>query len=403
MKFFPNDPPREFKVGRDGHITLRDCGRIELSPDEQITLVTQAGGQFDVARKEFGFYATPSLNGRLVRFGLRPALVKSPGDLFFILLVEKGSEKLFKEYMADEKQVLICWLDTVASLGAVEKALTGRADEFDSTAVRCICGGRRFQTTFKYSTPPAGEVRFKFSDTKDYRRSIFTCTTCGHMLSVHEMDMSSLYSGQYVDSTYGDAAGLKQNFERIMSLPEGKSDNLGRVDAVCDFAERNFGRWPAGLTLLDIGSGLCVFAAAMKARGFDCTALDPDARAVEHAQKTAGVRAVCKDFLTASDMGQYDIVTFNKVIEHVRDPVTMLARSRRHLKTGGFVYVELPDGEAAAAGGPGREEFFIDHWHAFSTASTAILAAKAGLRIVSLTRLREPSTKYTIRAFLVPA
>jgi hypothetical protein len=83
--------------------------------------------------------------------------------------------------------------------------------------------------------------------------------------------------------------------------------------------------------------------------------------------------------------------------------VSMLARSLQHLRQGGFVYIELPDGEAALVEGPERQEFFIDHWHVFSATSLAILATRAGFRLQALERLHEPSGKYTLRAFLVPA
>ena len=54
-----------------------DCGRIALAPDEQVTFTTEAGGEYDVTRKSWGFYATPSINGRLKTFGLRAALVRN--------------------------------------------------------------------------------------------------------------------------------------------------------------------------------------------------------------------------------------------------------------------------------------------------------------------------------------
>ena len=50
--------------------------------------------------------------------------------------------------------------------------------------------------------------------------------------------------------------------------------------------------------------------------------------------------------------------------------------------------------------GAGREEFFIDHHHMFSSDSLRIAAAKAGFDVLTLERLREPSTKFTVRAFL---
>jgi hypothetical protein len=78
----------------------------------------------------------------------------------------------------------------------------------------------------------------------------------------------------------------------------------------------------------------------------------------------------------------------------------MLAAAHRWLAAGGFVYLEVPDGEAAAGAGPDREEFFIDHRHVFSPASLALLAARASFAVCAIERLREPSGKYTLRAFV---
>jgi hypothetical protein len=64
------------------------------------------------------------------------------------------------------------------------------------------------------------------------------------------------------------------------------------------------------------------------------------------------------------------------------------------------VYVELPDGEGAATDGPGREEFFIEHLHVFSMASMCLLAARAGFSVQLAERLREPSGKFTLYAFM---
>src|SRR5881628_2648488 len=77
MKVSERNPPREFQTGRGEPIVIRDCARIRLEPDEQVTFVTPAGAEYDVARKAWGFYATPSLNGRLLNFGLRAALIRS--------------------------------------------------------------------------------------------------------------------------------------------------------------------------------------------------------------------------------------------------------------------------------------------------------------------------------------
>jgi len=122
LKFLPQQPPRAFQVGLQGQITIFDHGKIELLPNEQVTFTLPAGGEYDVTRKEWGFYATPSLNGRLEQFGLRGVLIKNRGTgRFFVLLVEKGKEAGFEDYCREENLVAVAWLDSTASLESLEK------------------------------------------------------------------------------------------------------------------------------------------------------------------------------------------------------------------------------------------------------------------------------------------
>jgi SAM-dependent methyltransferase len=265
-----------------------------------------------------------------------------------------------------------------------------------------ICCGNAWSLVFEYTAPPAGEPRYDFTSRGEYRRTIYGCECCGHMISVHRMDDESLYTGEYNTSTYGADDGLLRGFERIINLDPSNSDNVGRARRIDEFAAKH--GLPGGhRTVLDVGTGLCVFLHQMKKGGWDGTALDPDPRAVAHARDRVGVSAVCGDFRTAEGLGTYSLVTFNKVLEHVPNPIEMLAHSRQFVAPGGYVYVELPDGEVAAVHGSHREEFFVDHHHAFSFASLAMLAARAGFTVVEMERLQEPSTKFTLRAFVTPA
>lgn len=268
---------------------------------------------------------------------------------------------------------------------------------------RCIiCGDPEFIGVFHYSAPPKLEIRFEFAQGEEYRRTIYTCATCGHFMSVHKMDDSALYSEDYVSANYGDR--LRATFERIINLDPAKSDNEGRVQRIVEYASSYLPVEDRKPTALDVGSGLCVFLHRLKREGWEGTALDPDARAAQHAREVVGVDALCGDFMNVTPPDGFDLVTFNKVLEHVPNPVHMLARARAFLRDTGFVYVEVPDAECAAldADGPDREEFCIDHPHVFSAASLAITAARAGFHVRRLERLQEPSTKYTLFAFLTP-
>jgi hypothetical protein len=120
MKFEPKQPPREFEVGFDKKGLIRDCGTMRLAPDEQITFKTDDGKEYDVTRKEWGFYATPSLNGRLASFELRAVLVKNRVERFFVLLVERGKEEAFNLYVSGEPLKIVAWLDTTEKLQRLE-------------------------------------------------------------------------------------------------------------------------------------------------------------------------------------------------------------------------------------------------------------------------------------------
>ena len=105
------NPPREFKVGLKKNIKIFDCGSISLDPDEQVTFLTEKKAEYDIVRKKWGFYATPSINGRLKDFGLRTALVRNKFNRYYIMLVEEGFEDDFKSYIKDESNEIVTWLD----------------------------------------------------------------------------------------------------------------------------------------------------------------------------------------------------------------------------------------------------------------------------------------------------
>jgi SAM-dependent methyltransferase len=398
MRIDSLDPPREFTVGQNGSIRLRHVANIELSPDEQVTFVTESRTEYDVVRKDWGYYATPSLNGRLRDHGLRGALVKGEvSGRLHLLLVEIGHEGAFLEYLLNDQLKVVAWLDTddgVARLLALN-SMPGLVSESGSPRTCEFCGSSQYLRVKSYDAPPVGETRFA-AFSKGYSRTLWQCGGCIHVLNQTPVDPDTLYSTDYVDATYGNE--LAAAYKRIMALAPERSDNYHRVERVVDFFVQHQGR--SSGTLLDIGSGLCVFGAAMRARGWGVTALDPDERAVRHARDVVGVKGIHGDFMATRPSDRFDLVTMNKVLEHVRDPIAFLARARDWLAPDGLVYLEVPDGEAALRESPEREEFFVEHRCAFSAASTAQLVRRSGYLLLRLDRLREPSTKYTLAAFI---
>jgi hypothetical protein len=112
MKIIPTIPIREFEVGFPGHrLLIKDCAHIDLEDDEQVTFTTSSGSEYDVVRKSWGYFATPSINQRLKKFGLRAVLIQDSMRKRFICLVEDDKEEKFQSFLDSDGAGILCWLD----------------------------------------------------------------------------------------------------------------------------------------------------------------------------------------------------------------------------------------------------------------------------------------------------
>ena len=112
---------RKFLVGKKKNIMLKDVGSIFLNSNENVTFKTLKKKEYDICKKNWGFYVTPSLNKRLIKFGYRAALVKSKDfNTYAILIVEKEKKNLFFKYLKGQNMFLICWLNN-RNLSKIER------------------------------------------------------------------------------------------------------------------------------------------------------------------------------------------------------------------------------------------------------------------------------------------
>jgi hypothetical protein len=113
MKIIKKTKSRKFKVGWDKKTILKDVGSLYLNNDENITFKNLNNKkEYDICKKEWGFYGTPTLNKRLKKFGYTAALVKnSVFKTFGILIVEDEKKKEFIKYLKIQKMTLVCWLN----------------------------------------------------------------------------------------------------------------------------------------------------------------------------------------------------------------------------------------------------------------------------------------------------
>ena len=113
---------REFPTGLKKLEIIKDCGSVYLDKNEMITFKSKNKNlEYDVVKKQWGYYATPSLNVRLKNNGYKSILVKNKiTQRYFVFLQEIGMEKELKKYMKQESLEVICRLDEINDLKKIE-------------------------------------------------------------------------------------------------------------------------------------------------------------------------------------------------------------------------------------------------------------------------------------------
>ena len=258
-----------------------------------------------------------------------------------------------------------------------------------------FCQKSRFKKKFEYNNPPEGETNYQI-DHKKYHRYYVECRNCKHYFSILKINLKNFYSAEYNRATYSN--NLKKTFNKIKNLPKNKSDNYFRVKRIETFLKKNVGDIK-NKSLLDVGSGLGIFPYMISKIGLKCTALDPSKVSCNHLKKNLKLKTLYGDFFKTKIKKKFDFITLNKVIEHVKRPEKMLLKAKSILKLNGVIYIEIPDIKAAKEG-KNREEFYLDHLHVFSKTSVKYLAKKINMKLLLMKSIREPSSKYTIYAFL---
>ncbi|MBU90308.1 hypothetical protein CMO94_02100 [Candidatus Woesearchaeota archaeon] len=261
-----------------------------------------------------------------------------------------------------------------------------------------LCNSDSISLIATFKKKPKAEIELNIP-AGNYYREVYHCKGCDVYFNSFKYDLDKIYEESYNKSTYNHR--LLENYQKIRKLPFEKSDNKHRVKRVAAFASQqgfNFSK----SKVLDIGSGLGVFIAEMQELGFNGYCIDPDPLAIRHAvdnvKVAGGHSGTIYDFNTNI---KFEIISFNKVLEHVLNPIALLKKASSFLSENGFIYIELPDGRNAIKNGSieEREEFFIEHHFIFTPDSVSYLIDKAGLSGVKIEEAHDPSGKYTLYAF----
>ena len=394
MKTKINKKPRVFNAGFANKDQVKDFGKIFLNSNEQITFINN-NKEYDFGTKNWGYYATPSINGRLKNSGYKTFLVKNTLNKIYLMVVDKLKIDYFINYCDNENQKILLRLDNFTD----EKNLIKYLKEINTKnksceILRCRKIRKNISKIFYYKKPPIKEPNYKI---KNYKRAVVKCKLCGHFYAEHKIDTKKFYKESYSTISHGE--NISKKFHLIKKLGKN-SDNFNRVSRFMDFFKKYKN---TKISLLDVGSGISIFLSTLRAKvNWKLNGIEPDINFVNFGRKQLGLKIYHSNFNKKIFKNmKFDIISLNKVAEHVKDPILFFKNCKHLLNKNGYVYVEVPDGTTASKQKKAKqqEEFAVDHLHVFSLDSLYNSLNFVGFEVLKIDKIKEKSGKYTLYAF----
>lgn len=273
---------------------------------------------------------------------------------------------------------------------------------------RCaLCAGEDAREILRIDQPDRFEQSIGVGP-HGYTRCWVECQQCGGATNVlpeeSALRLSALRAAYYEVDFMGSDIGEK--YRRVMSMPAGQSDNAGRVARVTDFVRRWSGA-PARPRVMDIGAGTGVFLSRLvdqTAGAWQYLGVEPDPRAAAHLRQLEKFAVVEAMYLGQPELRGFNLVTLNKVLEHIEQPLPFLLQVVQSLvPDDGLLYVEVPDKLTTRLRSPQDNILGALHCHLYDPSSLGYLLRRAGLELLCVNRVAEPSGKLSVYAFAAPA
>lgn len=162
---------------------------------------------------------------------------------------------------------------------------------------------------------------------------IFKCRSCGlRYLDPSQRPAAEFYGEEYFDhkaSKMGDP-------EKLLLVLKSDADSIARLQHFSGKAR------DLNASILDIGAGRGSFLILCRLLGYKSLAGTDITDANVEFLKGFGIDISVGD-ITNIEPGNFDIVTFYHVLEHVNDPGKFLSAVRRNLRDDGFAHLLVPN------------------------------------------------------------
>ena len=152
----------------------------------------------------------------------------------------------------------------------------------------------------------------------------------------------------YAEPYYRGACAAKAGGQENVLDPARVERRLESCRGVLEVLEETLG---GKGRVLDLGCGPGFLLKAAQEAGWEVTGADVSGFAAAYAREQFGIQEVYTGPLEGFEFqpASFDVVTLQHVIEHFRDPFTMVGRIRGWLKTEGILWIETPDIDSGQA------------------------------------------------------
>jgi SAM-dependent methyltransferase len=215
----------------------------------------------------------------------------------------------------------------------------------------------------------------------EYKKSfqLTQCSSCGQVMQNPTPDDGELSAAYSVSSNYDCyRPAWKESGWPIWKILRSWT-TLRRVLLL-----KRYGK---GRDMLEVGCGAGDFMVAAHRKGWNVRAVEYNRSMVEIIRSAFGFDVRVGELAPSLwNEGQFDVVAFWNVLEHVKDPLRELSIAASYLRSGGRVLLNIPSRQAAERG-----QWFGQYWamldlprhlYFFDKTTLSRLCERAGLELV---------------------
>jgi SAM-dependent methyltransferase len=136
-----------------------------------------------------------------------------------------------------------------------------------------------------------------------------------------------------------------------------------------------------GMKVLDVGAGSGEVVYVVRAMGYDATGFEPNEGYALYAAQVLKVpvwQAFYQDAKVAPE--SQDFVTLFHALEHLEDPYDAIVLFRTWLRSGGLLFIEVPNSEATCQ--QPHSQFHLGHLYHFNLPTLEALGSRAGFEVI---------------------